>query len=269
MGVGSASVSLLPPLAPFDDAPIDAYAHNYQPHQQHQQHHPAIAAVSDGPAALSLPLALSPSLAGITLTAQGIASSGGAGTRVATSASLRVEISLQGPLSDAPSLRVCAQLHGPYVIGKEAPGSNAAPVAIGEGRAASVRPSLVAQTEWGAHCLCHAEDARAAVTMSVTSPRLWSAEEPCLYRLVLSIKSSNLDGSVIDRIATDTEGCWVGFREVVVSGARLLVNGVQVKVRGVNRHDHCPKRGRQSRASSQLAVQLPRWWHMTAPTFKL
>src|SRR5690606_13684603 len=62
----------------------------------------------------------------------------------------------------------------------------------------------------------------------VKSPRLWTAETPNLYRLVLSLKDDR--GNVIEAM-----GCDVGFREVEVRDGQLLVNGNSVKLRGVNR----------------------------------
>ena len=58
--------------------------------------------------------------------------------------------------------------------------------------------------------------------MTLSGPRLWSAEDPYLYTLVLA------GGS-------DVRSCKVGFRDIVLapSGA-LLVNGRPVKMRGVN-----------------------------------
>ena len=65
----------------------------------------------------------------------------------------------------------------------------------------------------------------------IRSPRLWSAEEPWLYTLVLS------DGA-------ETVSCRVGFRTVEIRDGRLLVNGKPLLIRGVNRHDHDDRRGR-------------------------
>jgi beta-galactosidase len=65
----------------------------------------------------------------------------------------------------------------------------------------------------------------------VRSPLLWSAEEPWLYTLVLS------DG-------LETASCRVGFRTIEISDGRLLVNGKQPLIRGVNRHDHDDRHGR-------------------------
>ncbi len=64
------------------------------------------------------------------------------------------------------------------------------------------------------------------------APRRWSAEEPNLYTLVVT-----LDGG-------ESVACRVGFRRVELRDARLLVNGKAVRIRGVNRHDHDDVRGR-------------------------
>ena len=65
----------------------------------------------------------------------------------------------------------------------------------------------------------------------VNNPRKWTAETPSLYTLVLSL----LDGS---SQVLEARSCKVGFRDVRVKGQQLLVNGVPVKLYGVNRHDH-------------------------------
>ena len=65
----------------------------------------------------------------------------------------------------------------------------------------------------------------------VESPLLWTAETPHLYTLILSLYDS--DGALVEARSTK-----VGFREVKISGQQFLVNGVPVKLYGVNRHDH-------------------------------
>ncbi len=65
----------------------------------------------------------------------------------------------------------------------------------------------------------------------VRSPRLWSAEEPWLYKLVIS------DGS-------ESVSCRVGFRTAEIRDGRLLLNDKPLLIRGVNRHDHDDRRGR-------------------------
>jgi evolved beta-galactosidase subunit alpha len=70
----------------------------------------------------------------------------------------------------------------------------------------------------------------------VAAPLKWSAEEPNLYHLYLTVKE---DGGIIEVIHQ-----YVGFRSIVVSHDTFLVNGVAIKLKGVNRHDYNPKTGR-------------------------
>ncbi|MBT8246532.1 MAG: DUF4981 domain-containing protein, partial [Acidimicrobiia bacterium] len=67
----------------------------------------------------------------------------------------------------------------------------------------------------------------------VENPPKWSAEEPNLFRLVVTLKSA--DGSVIQAVSSN-----LGFREVEISDGQLLVNGVAVLIKGTNRHEHDP-----------------------------
>ncbi|MCW0481851.1 glycoside hydrolase family 2 TIM barrel-domain containing protein [Gaoshiqia sediminis] len=73
----------------------------------------------------------------------------------------------------------------------------------------------------------------------VANPLKWSAEEPNLYTLVLSLKDSI--GHVLE-----TKSCKVGFREIEFANddSKLLVNGKVTYLYGVNRHDHHPVRGK-------------------------
>jgi beta-galactosidase len=64
----------------------------------------------------------------------------------------------------------------------------------------------------------------------------WSAEFPNLYTLVLSVMDSS--GSLQEVIAQR-----IGFRRVEIKDSVLLVNGVGVKLKGVNRHEHHPDTG--------------------------
>jgi beta-galactosidase len=68
---------------------------------------------------------------------------------------------------------------------------------------------------------------------TVVDPPKWSAEEPNLFRLVLTLRDP--DGTVIEAVTTN-----VGFREVEIEGGQLLVNGVPIYLKGTNRHEHDP-----------------------------
>ncbi len=63
----------------------------------------------------------------------------------------------------------------------------------------------------------------------------WDAEHPNLYRVELDVQSSQGLQKINQR---------VGFRKIEVVGNQLFVNGSPVKLKGVNRHETHPLRGR-------------------------
>ena len=85
-------------------------------------------------------------------------------------------------------------------------------------------------------------DGRGSRTFSVTvrSPKLWSAEEPNCYKLVLHIE----DGDYVS--------CLVGFRTSEVRDGRYYFNNEKIKLRGVNRHESDPMYGHYVPRERQL-----------------
>ncbi|HPT31639.1 MAG TPA: glycoside hydrolase family 2 TIM barrel-domain containing protein [Prolixibacteraceae bacterium] len=63
--------------------------------------------------------------------------------------------------------------------------------------------------------------------------KLWSAEIPNLYELLITLKSDN--GQVIEVLRQD-----VGFRTSEIKNGRLLINGKYVYIKGTNMHEHHP-----------------------------
>ena len=80
---------------------------------------------------------------------------------------------------------------------------------------------------------------------AVANPRKWSAEQPNLYTLLLTLKDRR--GRVLE-----VQRCNVGFRKIEVKDGKILVNGVPVYFRGVNRHEHDPDRGHAVTVDSML-----------------
>jgi beta-galactosidase len=66
---------------------------------------------------------------------------------------------------------------------------------------------------------------------SIKGVKKWSAEKPNLYSLVISLKSKN--GNIDESISTK-----LGFRKVEIINSQLLVNGVAIRLKGVNMHEH-------------------------------
>jgi len=72
---------------------------------------------------------------------------------------------------------------------------------------------------------------------NVTGPLHWTAETPVLYPLDILLQDAA--GTTLEAVRER-----VGFRQVEIKGGQLLVNGVALKFKGVNRHDHHPDLGR-------------------------
>lgn len=77
-------------------------------------------------------------------------------------------------------------------------------------------------------------------SLPINTPLKWDAEHPHLYTLDVAVLQAGKEMSRFSRK--------VGFREVKVSGNRLLVNGRPVKLRGACRHDIHPTLGRTTTA---------------------
>jgi len=70
----------------------------------------------------------------------------------------------------------------------------------------------------------------------VKEVRKWSAEQPELYTLLVSLKNSK--GHTLEAISSK-----VGFRRMEFRNKQFLVNGVAVYLKGVNIHEHHPEKG--------------------------
>jgi len=69
------------------------------------------------------------------------------------------------------------------------------------------------------------------ITYRIFHPRLWSAEKPNLYPFSIELKDEHFDNHF-------------GVKRVECVGEVFKINGKNVKLRGVNRHDHHPVTGR-------------------------
>ena len=99
---------------------------------------------------------------------------------------------------------------------------------------AALRPVLAPMSAGG-----HVDPgARVSSTLraEVKDPLKWSAETPNLYTLRITGRTPG--GTILGVVSTR-----IGFREVQMRDAQLLVNGRPVLIRGVNRHEHDPRTG--------------------------
>jgi beta-galactosidase len=78
----------------------------------------------------------------------------------------------------------------------------------------------------------------------------WSAEQPKLYELYISLKDKN--GKLLEVIPQQ-----VGFRKVEIKNGLLLVNGQPILIKGVNRHEMDPDKAYYvSRESMEQDVRI-------------
>jgi beta-galactosidase/beta-glucuronidase len=71
---------------------------------------------------------------------------------------------------------------------------------------------------------------------TIDDPKNWSAEEPNLYQLVLTLVDG--ENNVLEVVTSK-----VGFRKVKIENGQFFVNGKPVIFKGVNRHEHHPVTG--------------------------
>ncbi len=83
------------------------------------------------------------------------------------------------------------------------------------------------------------------VTVFVENPRLWSAEEPNLYRLLVEVKDR--EGNVRELIPER-----LGFRRFEIVDSVMRLNGRRIVFKGVNRHEFSSVSGRVLREDELL-----------------
>jgi len=85
----------------------------------------------------------------------------------------------------------------------------------------------------------------ARVVAPVAAPKLWSSENPALYKAVVTLK--NPAGKVVE-----STGIRIGFRRIEVRDNHLLINGRVVMIKGVNRHEHDDTTGKTLTRESMI-----------------
>jgi len=84
----------------------------------------------------------------------------------------------------------------------------------------------------------------------INQPKHWTAETPNLYQLVLILK--NEAEKILETLA------WkIGFRKLEIKDQQMLLNGVAITLKGVNRHEHDEVNGHVITEESMLKdIQL-------------
>ena len=93
------------------------------------------------------------------------------------------------------------------------------------------------EMEGDVRSIASGDTTRVGLTCRIDNPRLWSAEKPNLYPFSVELRDRR--GSVIEHFDYH-----LGVKKVEIDGEIFRINGKEVKLKGVNRHDHHPVTGR-------------------------
>ena len=92
---------------------------------------------------------------------------------------------------------------------------------------------------------------------TIEKPNLWSAELPCLYKLVISLKKGEQTLFCVRQE--------VGFKKIEIEESVFYFNDKPIKIKGVNHHDTSPKTGyTMSIAELQKDVELMKLMNVNA-----
>ncbi|NIM13016.1 MAG: DUF4981 domain-containing protein [Candidatus Aminicenantes bacterium] len=117
-------------------------------------------------------------------------------------------------------------------------------------------PPLVKMTEQG--LIKPSEETVIHFETEVKNPGKWSAETPHLYSLVLSLLDKN-------KKPVEVVSSRIGFRKVEIKDGQLLVNGVPIYIKGVNRHSHDPVTGQYVTQETMIKdIQLMKQFNINA-----
>lgn len=90
----------------------------------------------------------------------------------------------------------------------------------------------------------------------VQRPKLWTAETPNLYTLVVTLKTP---------AGEETTATHMGFRKIEIRDRQLLINGQRVLIKGVNYHDHDDTTGKAiTRATMEKDICLMKQFNINA-----
>lgn len=130
--------------------------------------------------------------------------------------------------ADYRDARLTVRINVVNYSGKTEPGSIGVELLDPDGK--TVAPPQTRRFQGGAG------ETEVSIAMSVPHAKKWTAETPHLYKILLTLQDGG--GRTLEVIP-----CSVGFRKVEIRDARLFINGRQVLLKGVNRHEHSPDTG--------------------------
>jgi beta-galactosidase len=102
------------------------------------------------------------------------------------------------------------------------------------------------------------ESAHVAFHDVISNPQKWSAEQPNLYKLIITLKDHK--GHIQQTIGQN-----IGFRTAEIKNGQFMVNGKAVYIKGADRHEHDPDKAHViSEASILKDIQLMKEFNLNA-----
>lgn len=96
------------------------------------------------------------------------------------------------------------------------------------------------------------------ITFNIANPILWNAENPYLYTIIACVKSSKTKS---EKLISQK----LGFRKIEIENKQLLVNGIPIYIKGVNRCEFNPYTGRYiSREEMERDIKLMKQFNINA-----
>jgi beta-glucuronidase len=109
-------------------------------------------------------------------------------------------------------------------------------LAVEASAGATIRASL-SDAEGATFTTAPLSGGRADLRLAPPARRLWSPESPHLYRLDIEVRDAG--GTVIDAASQP-----IGLRTFTIDGARFLLNGEPIMLKGFGKHEESPLHGR-------------------------
>lgn len=106
---------------------------------------------------------------------------------------------------------------------------------------------VISTTDFSSSSKLNKDAKRKVLNMSkeIQNPRKWSAEDPYIYTLILTLKDKS--GNEMEAVSTK-----VGFKKMEIKDRQILINGQPIYFKGANRHETDPTDGRAVSVESMI-----------------
>lgn len=86
------------------------------------------------------------------------------------------------------------------------------------------------------------KDFETEIKLKLVKPKLWTAEDPNLYHLLITLYESTNTDDEYQKVEVIAQK--IGIRQIEIKEGKIHINGKPIMIKGVNRHDHHPELGR-------------------------